>query len=277
MQVHGIMILFTALLQNVLAQTAQPFTKKLNKNKFYVYWGWNRDAYTDTDIRFHGTNYDFTLANVVAKDNQAPVGVDPYLAPLRVTIPQTNFRIGYFITDHWSLSLGLDHMKYVMVQDQTVDITGAINNTNTNYNGVYHDSPIKLTSEFLQFEHTDGLNYINAEVRRFDNLLELRRHKLPNIDINLTDGFGLGALLPKTNTTLLGNEQYDEFHLAGYGVSSFVGLNVTFFEYFFIQSELKGGYIYMPDIRTTMYKSDRAEEHFLFAQLNFLFGANFKL
>ena len=104
-------------------------------------------------------------------------------------------------------------------------------------------------------------------VRRFDNLLELRRHKLPNIDINLTEGFGLGALLPKTNTTLLGNAQYDEFHLAGYGI----------FEYFFIQSELNGGYINMPYIRTTMYKSDRAAEHFLFAQLNFLIGANFKL
>ena len=152
-----ILIILTISLQNAVAQTTQPFTQKSNKNKFYVYWGWNRDAYTNSDIHFHGINYDFTLADLVAKNKQSAVGVDPCLAPLKVTIPQTNFRIGYFITDHWSLSLGLDHMKYVMVQDQTVDINGSINNSNTNYDGGYQNSPIKLTSDFLQFEHTDGL------------------------------------------------------------------------------------------------------------------------
>lgn len=168
-------------------------------------------------------------------------------------------------------------MKYAMVQDQTVNISGSIQQSNTDYDGVYHNDPIVLKEDFLKFEHTDGLNYINAELRRFDNLINLRRFNLPNIDINLTEGFGLGVLLPKTNTTLLGNCRYDEFHLAGYGVSSFVGLNITFFEYFFIQSELKGGYINMPDIRTTRSSLDKAEEHFYFGQANFLVGANFRL
>ncbi len=217
------------------------------------------------------------MDKVVAHDRQTPLGLDPYLAPGRVTIPQTNFRIGYFLTDHWSLSMGLDHMKYVMDQDQTVPITGYIQNSNTPYDGFYQNVPIQLKEDFLTFEHTDGLNYINVEIRRHDNLLELRRYNLPNIDINLIEGFGVGVLLPKTNTLLLNNQRYDEFHLAGYGLGGFVGLNITFFNHFFIQSELKGGYINMPDIRTTEFKSDRASQHFLFLQSNLLIGANFRI
>jgi hypothetical protein len=33
-----------------------------------------------------------------------------YINPVKMTIPQTNFRIGYFINDHYSIALGVDHM-----------------------------------------------------------------------------------------------------------------------------------------------------------------------
>ena len=34
-----------------------------NKGKFYIYWGGNRGYFTDSDIRFRGKDYDFTLEN----------------------------------------------------------------------------------------------------------------------------------------------------------------------------------------------------------------------
>jgi hypothetical protein len=249
-----------------LAQETRP------ARKFYVIWGWNRSAYTNSDIRFHGNQYDFTLSKVVAHDRQTPIAFDPYLSPGRITIPQTNFRLGYYLNDHWSITAGVDHMKYVMDQDQTVTINGAIQNSNTPYDGTYLNTPIKLTEDFLTFEHTDGLNYINVEVRRHDQLIHLAR---PNIQVNVIEGIGMGVLLPKTNTQLLLNNRYDEFHLAGYGVSAMAGINVTFFKYFFLQSEVKGGYINMPDIRTTEFSADRAKQHFFFDEWTMLFGVNF--
>lgn len=81
--------------------------------------------------------------------------------------------------------------------------------------------------------------------------------------------------MPKTNTTLLNNERYDEFHLSGYGINATVGINVSFFNYFFVQTELKGGYINMPDIRTTQSPLDNASQDFFFAQLNIVFGVSF--
>ena len=75
----------------------------------------------------------------------------------------------------------------------------------------------------------------------------------------------------------MGNERHDDFHVSGYGVSAKVGLNLTFFKYFFLQAELKGGYINMPDIRTTNNPSDRASQHFMFIQRIIAFGGIFKV
>jgi len=245
------------------------------KGDFFAYWGWNRAAYTTSDIRFHGSDYDFTLQDVVAKDRQSPFNFRTYFSPTRLTIPQYNFRIGYFITDHYSISLGADHMKYVLqnyIDDklQNVEINGQIQNSGTAYDGNYAHDTISLAPDFLLFEHTDGLNYENVELRRFDVLFGRK-----NFTFSATEGIGVGVLVPRTNTTLLKNARYDEFHLAGFGTGMVVALNMTYFKHFFIQSEWKGGFINMPDIRTTMHKEDRATQHFWFSQYNIVFGARF--
>ena len=119
----------------------------------------------------------------------------------------------------------------------------------------------------MHFEHTDGLNYANIELRRSDQLFDWNKVK-----INVTEGLGAGILYPRTNTALLGHESYDEFHLTGYGINMVVGLNATFFNAFFIQSEFRGGYINMPNIRTTQSINDSASQNFLFSQVNVVFG-----
>jgi len=162
-------------------------------------------------------------------------------------------------------------MKYVMDANQTVKISGEINGTNTIFDGSYNDDDIVLTEDFLTFEHTDGLNYINVEFRRFDEIFNLN-----HVKINLTEGLGAGFLFPKTNTKLLNYERYDKFHITGYGFSAVVGLNLAIYKHFFIQSELKGGFINMPNIRTTISDLDKAEQSFFFSQVNIVFGATFK-
>lgn len=245
---------------------------KHNKGKFYVYWGWNHAQYSKSDIRFKGNDYDFTLDNVSAHDRQSAFGIK-YFNPGSMTIPQYNFRLGYFFHDNWNVSFGIDHMKYVMDQDQMVKMNGYINN-GSEFDGTYQNSDKKLTEDFLTFEHTDGLNYANIEVRRFDNLLRLPISKNgKGIDVNLTEGIGGGILYPKTNTTLMGQPRHDEFHLSGFGVGAMVGINFTFWDYFFIQAELKGGYIDMNDIMTTPSKSDKAQQNFFYSQQNIVFGA----
>lgn len=247
-----------------------------NKGKFYVYWGGNRENFSKSDIRFKGADYDFTLYDVEAHDKPKGWHLD-YINPARMTIPQTNLRIGYFINDHYNISIGVDHMKYVMYNDRKVQYSGTYPNA-----GSYGENPLgdelTLTKNFLLFEHTDGLNYVNTEIARVDDISNL--FGLPNTDVfqvNTVGGLGVGLLFPKTNTTLLGKERHDDFHISGYGLSAKAGLNFTFFKHFFIQTELKGGYINMNDIKTTKSSADSASQEFWFLQRIITVGGIFRI
>jgi hypothetical protein len=276
-----LMVLLGLLTQTIVAQettTSNPakYTAH-NKGKFYIFWGGNRDGFTKSDIHFTGENYDFTIYDVEAVDKPKGWHTD-YINPGRMTIPQTNFRMGYYINDHYNISLGLDHMKYVMVQNQTVKIDG-------NYPASYvgnqiNNGQVDLTDEnFLTFEHTDGLNYINSEFCRVDDISHLL--KLPNTDkfqINLTEGVGAGILYPKTNAKLMNQERHDDFHVAGYGINIKAGLNFTFYKHFFIQTEMKAGYINMNSIQTTYREGiDKASQKFNFLETVIAFGGIFKI
>lgn len=245
------------------------------KGEFYFFWGWNRGWYSKSDIRFWGDNYDFTIYDVVAKDRQTPFGLDPYFNPVKITCPQTNMRAGYYIKKNMQVSLGVDHMKYVMQQNQRVPIDGYIN-AGTPYDGTYSNTSIVLVDNFLSFEHTDGLNYINSEFRMENRLFHIPIKKAP-INIYFQYGAGVGILFPKTNTKLLNNQRYDHFHVAGWGTDLVTALQLTVGKHFFIQSDFKGGFISMQDIRTTMHKSDRASQRFEFIQSNILIGWRFRL
>jgi hypothetical protein len=253
-----------------------------NKGKFFISWGGNRESYTKSDVTFTGKDYQFTVADMRAQDRPKGWHID-YINPGRMTIPQTNLRLGYFFSDHYSVAVGVDHMKYVMTQDQTANVTGTINLPTTAagsvFNGTYNNTPVNFTDEkFLTYEHTDGLNYVNTEVSRHDDISKL--FKIENTDkiqVNLTEGIGFGVLYPKTNTTLLGKERHDDFHVSGFGTSVKAGLNITFFKYFYIQGELKGGYINMNDIRTTMSSEDKASQDFFFLQRIIAIGGNFRI
>ncbi|CAA9203098.1 hypothetical protein FLA105534_04422 [Flavobacterium bizetiae] len=269
-----------------------------NKGKFFVSWGGNRESYTKSDVNFRGKDYNFTVANMKAHDKPKGYHID-YVNPANMTIPQTNFRMGYFFSDHYSVSIGWDHMKYVMTQNQTANVTGNINlpadQAGSFYNGDYNNTPVNMflygaqeggipggtqgnPPAFLMYEHTDGLNYINTEVSRHDDISKL--FGITNTDkvqINLTEGLGAGLLYPKTNTTLLGKERHDDFHISGYGLSAKAGINFTFFKYFYLQGELKGGYINMQDIKTTRSNDDSASQDFFFLQRIIAVGGIFRI
>ncbi len=259
--------------------------KQINtrKGQFFASWGWNRDSYTKSDISFKGNDFDFTIYDVKADDRPNPFGIK-FLSPGDLTLPQTNYRLGYFFKDNYNIVIGADHMKYVMRNYQTVKIDGTISSGNYDYegtlynnDGTYNGDDILLSNEFLKFEHTDGLNYVFVAVNRFDNFNELLGLHTSKFEVNLEEGIDVGFLMPKTNTTILGNNRYDEFHVAGFGFSAKAGLNLTFFKHFYLQADMKYGYINMPDIRITEDKSEKAKQHFGFFESIYSFGYRFKI
>jgi len=191
-----------------------------------------------------------------------------FLNPSRISIPQTNLHIGYFITDNISIAFVFDHMKYVMDKDQVVDIDN--NLSHPDIDGRISDGKIKLTEDFLQFEHTDGLNYIAIEGSYFRSFWQPTQ----GVDFSFVAGGGAGVLYPRTNVTLLDRDKNDELHISGYGYNVKAGIEITFLENFFFRYMIKQGHINMPDVVTSS-EGDEADQEFDFTEYYGIFGYRF--
>jgi hypothetical protein len=243
------------------------------KGRFFVSWGWNRAAYTKSNISFKGSDYDFQLRKVVAHDKPSKVSFRNYLQIDRLTIPQTNFKMGYFVRDNLSVSIGFDHMKYVMDNNQAVFMKGVITRQGS-FEGTYNGEK-KITEDFLTYEHSDGLNYINVEAEKYFNLY----HSLNNnfiVDASL--GGGAGVLMPRTDIILMNYERSDAFHVSGFGLNIKAGIQATVFKHLVIKFENKNGYINMPDIN--LHKkgtAGRGKQSFFFTAFDGMIGYSFSL
>lgn len=253
--------LFLILLLPLAANT-QASNNLRQQGQWYGYWGWNNATYSDSDIHFYGDDYDFTLHNVSASDRQTPFSFaqifHSYLNPGRLTIPQYNWRVGYFLADNWSISLGFDHMKYVMDQNQTVTMTGTNNRA-----GYENTDPApqqqQLTDEFLTYEHTDGFNQISLETEYFLPVW----HFSGTQDIAVFAGAGAGILYPKSNVRLMNGERNDEWHVAGHSTLVKVGIEANLWRGLFVRFTGKYGYADMDDVLTSAY-GDKASQTFYY-------------
>ena len=252
------------------------FKHRERKGKAYIMWGYNWSSYTDSDINFKGDGFDFTLHDVQAEDRPSPFDASVYFDPGLLSIPQWNVRFGYYINDKQSISFGSDHMKYVMVKDVFVDITGTIDPVaSVEYTGFYEDGAQVFIhhdpeKSFLNLEHTDGLNYLHFE---FDHMETFWVSKNDEQSLSVVGGVGTGILYPRSNTKLFKRpSHYDEFKLAGYGLSSRIGLHFEFYRNFYIRADWKFGYMNMPDIDITGISGEYAEQDFFFEERYIAFG-----
>ena len=238
--------------------------------KWSVYWGWNRSTYSNSDIHFWGADHDFTLSSVKANDMQADVTTEnifgTFLNPGNMTLPQTNLRVAYQVSPDTAWALNLDHMKYVVTPDQTVAFSGRI--TNDPQSGATRT----LSTNYLNFEHTDGLNVVTVE---YEKQFPVTQWKAPFAS-RWVALVGAGIVYPKTNVTLnmLGRSRNDQFHLAGYSAGGGVGWEADFLDSWFFRSMFKMGYVTLPDVLTSS-QGDKASHNFTYNEFLFAFGKRF--
>ena len=233
------------------------------KGTVITFWGWNTAAYSKSDMRFRGNDYDFTLYNVKAQDLPK--------RPFRE--PQNNYGLGYFFKDNWALIASFDHMKYVMEQNQTVRMKGFITR-NGPFKGDY-DGDKTLTTDFLQFDHTDGLNYINVELEKYYSWYTSKNNKFM---LSGMLGGGIGILNPRTDIYLMDYDNSNRYHISGFGIDLKAAAQVTFFKHVFGKVENKFGYINMPDIPVyTNGITGKIKHAFFFSEMVWMIGANFSI
>lgn len=238
-----------------------------------LYWGYNRAAYTKSKIHFVGNGYDFTLSGVRAKDRPANK-LSQYIDPTKFTVPQFNLRIGYNFANYWNISLGYDHLKYVMVHGPEYLLNGEISNgVDANWSGSYQDKLVTTEENSFHYENTNGMNYIRVELSRVKNLI---RNEKDNFTLTSLIGVSSGAILSFNDFTFGGKKDVETLSLSGIGISMHSGLRFEFFKHFFIQPNFSLGYLRQIQVKTrpTEY-SALASQHLGYMEGNITLGALF--
>ncbi|MGQ7854051.1 hypothetical protein ACUN24_07355 [Pedobacter sp. WC2501] len=249
------------------------------KGDFFFHWGYNSSWYGKSDIRFQGPNYDFTLKDVVAHDRQSKLSW-AYLNPGLITVPQYNIRVGYFIKDNYSISIGWDHMKYVMDIPQTVAVTGHIGANITPQNvatgalaGDYNGQLVNVKESMLTYEHTDGFNYANIEVERYDDIWVAPGG---NTSLTLETGLGGGIMVPRSDVRLFGLGRNNHWNISGYGVSAKIGLKFYVWKNVYLQNTTKFGATNLTNVHTTGWDEyDHASQKINYIENMWLIGVQF--
>ena len=228
------------------------------KGSFYVIWGYNRTWFGKTDSTFITPEGEFTIHDSVGKDRPSPFDPKVYFNPIRLSIPQYNLTIGYWIKDRLGVELGQDHMKWVFDNRRTYEIRGEFSptlyvpNPNPQYGWdavmpVTFDQ-IKATgnARWITFEHTNGYNYVFAGLVYRQPLYHGPKNR---IGLDAKVGAGAGVLIPQTSVYMQRDqawnwEGYDnQFHLAGGGGHANATLRFTAYDRFFFEATARASLI----------------------------------
>lgn len=248
------------------------FAQKKDKlfNGMYVQWGYNTEWYTKSTIHFKMANgNDFKLHKALAHDKPDMDAI--WKEPLEVSIPQYNYRLGFYLNKKHTraIEVNFDHIKYVVTDGQNVHITGKIDGINVNGDSVLN------SATFLHLEHTDGGNLLHINYVEQKTLFTTANNGRPLL--NLIWKAGAGINIPRTDFTYRGDRLNNKFHIAGYNVSAEGGARFYPLKRLFIEGTAKTGYVkYLNALaNTTSLKGSRVRHSFGYFELIGLVGYDF--
>lgn len=273
-RIVGLVVLLSTIFCFAEVSAKNSFGLKGKKNSFYFYWGYNRSFYATTNLHFNGPSYDFTVYNLKAADRQSSFGTE-YINPVTFTVPQYNVRLGYFLTSRLHISVGMDHMKYVVTNGQQTKISGVISSeASTTYAGSYLNRPITLAPELLTFEHTNGFNLSSVDAEYLQPIRKFWKNRLA-----LSWNIGLGGIwmVTKTDVRVFADGLDNDFHIAGYALAGKTGPRIDIMNRAFIAFEGKVGYATMPSVLVKNSAPEIGDHNVLFLEEYIVLGYNFRL
>ncbi|MEZ4757992.1 MAG: hypothetical protein R2817_14285 [Flavobacteriales bacterium] len=247
-----------------------PAQAPTHAGELFLYWGYNRALFGRSDIHLEGPAYSITLHDVQAADRPHPFAWDTYFNPRYLWFPQYVYRLGWHFREEWSVSLGLDHMKYVVRPDQAVAWNGELK---PGWERSVEDLMV-LDSATLTYEHTDGLNLLSVDLDRYHRLWAA---PTGTADLRLFTGVHAGPVICRSDVRLFGEGLNNRFNVAGFGVGAQAGLHFTFARHFFVRNMLRTGWIDLTHVLTTGRAEDSASQHFGFLEHAIMAGGAFRI
>ena len=243
------------------------------EKNWYFSWGYSRQQYAPSDIHISQPTLgnDFTVHQARAGDFPSSVAESlNSLVHLDITNPQENVRVGKFMNPEktFAIEFSLDHSKYNTDINQTVPVSGTINNAPVNGH---------MVLDATQFDYTlhNGLNHVMLNAVWLHHLAGPQQQAG---DLQLISRLGAGILLPHADNTILGkanevgpkNENIccfskkDWWQLNGWTAGAEVGLRYTFYKTIYLElteklayGALRGVPVYQGSANQTIWMSEQ--------------------
>lgn len=230
-----ILLLFTGIALQLQAQDKKKsYLGFVGNGSLYFSWGYNTEWYTRSTIHVNqpSLNNDYQLVNVQAHDRR---GWDEDLLHTALTVPQYNYRLGYFFNEKqdFAIEINFDHTKYIITEGQQARLKGKLNGEQTDRNIDY-----RAANGFYYFLN-NGANFLLFNlVKRF----QIYHTDDKKFKIDLLTKAGIGPVIPHVENAFFGKDNDPHFQLGGWNMGVETALRVTGMKYVYLEFAQKVDY-----------------------------------
>jgi hypothetical protein len=218
-----------------------PTQGNYTKGAFYVSWGYNTEwfSYSTLHVVQDGLGNSYDIQNVHAHDHR---GWDEFsFLTIPITIPQYNYRIGYFFNEKQDLAIEInfDHTKYIITDNQTVHVKGKLNGQNVDTNILFAEK----TGFYYYLNNGANFFLINLVKR-----LRLYCNRNNSFAVDFLGKAGVGPLTPHVQNSLFGQPNNPQFQFGGWNTGLEATLKVTICRYAFLEFSQKADYAWYSNL-----------------------------
>lgn len=194
------------------------------KGQLYLSWGYNKEWYTLSNIhvRQEALGNDYVFKNVIGKDK--PGWNEKSIFKQAISIPQYNYRLGYWFKDNWAFEINFDHTKFQVDQQQLLHVKGQMNFVPVD--------TYMINRGNLRWQLNNGANFFLFNIVR---RVAIPRLSFNNFNVSLLLKGGVGFMIPHVENTIFGKDNKPGFQFGGWDIGGEAALRFTFFKYAYLE------------------------------------------
>lgn len=248
----------------IFPKTTAAQTKKKRKAEIYFSWGYNTEWYTRSTVKINqpDLNNNYRFKNIKGHDHR---GWDEGLFSKALTIPQYNYRLGYFLNDKNNLGfeINFDHTKFIFEDGQQAKIKGTLNGRTVDSTVLFNEA------NGFYYYLNNGANFLLFNiVKRWNWYTDKSKH----IKIDALGKAGIGPVIPHVQNSFFGEKNNPDFQFGGWNTGMEGAIRSTFFKYAYL--ELAGKLDYARYSGLKIYKG-KAKHAFGTAEIILSLGFTF--
>jgi len=234
------------------------------RGEFYFSWGYNTEWYTKSNVKVSQPELgnDYVFVKIKGHDHR---GWDSGLLSKPISIPQYNYRLGYFFGEKKDLGveINFDHTKFIFADGQQARITGTLNEHGVDTTILFsHDNG-------FYYYLNNGANFLLFNIVKRWHLVASKNEK---IRIDALGKAGIGPVIPHVDNCFFGHNNVPHFQLGGWNTGVEGTVRSTFFNRVYLEAAAKLDYARYSGLRVYKGTVDHA---FGTAEVIMNFGVTF--